>query len=187
MRSNRLRFRVNSTEHFSSPVSHSNLLTFDSTTAKSNHIRQTKVILSFQSTTISQPPSLKRNAKTRESISQTAMHIHTKQQPFHPSLPSHIASNHTCGNLLSSRLACSRSLVRSLRLSRQLLLGLLVAMRDEAVEEAVRAALGVALGFGALDLAVQVAGGFLVDVVVVVVVQVDCCAGGWLVGCMTLL
>lgn len=116
------------------------------------------------------------------------MHIHTKQQPFHPSLPSHIASNHTCGSLLPSRLTRrSTSLVRSLRLGRQLLLGLLVAVRDEAVEEAVRAALRVALGFGALDLAVQVAGGFLVDVVVVVVVQVDCCAGGLLVGCMTLL
>lgn len=144
-----------------------------------------KVILSYQSTI--SPPSTQTIAKARENPFREPQCIYTQSNPSHPSLPSHITSNHTCGSLLPSRLTSSRNLVGSLGLGRQLLLGLLVAVRDEAVEETVRAALRVALGFGALDLAVQVAGGFLVDVVVVVVVQVDCCAGGWLVGCMTLL
>ena len=42
-------------------------------------------------------------------------------------------------------------------------------MGDQPVEEAVRAAGVVALGLCALDLAVEVAGGLLVDVVLVVV------------------
>ena len=43
-------------------------------------------------------------------------------------------------------------------------------MRDKSVEEAVRAAGVVALGLCALDLTVEVAGGLLVDVVLVVIV-----------------
>jgi hypothetical protein len=42
-------------------------------------------------------------------------------------------------------------------------------VRDQSVEEAVRAAGVVALGLCALDLTVEVAGGLLVDVVLVVV------------------
>jgi hypothetical protein len=55
-------------------------------------------------------------------------------------------------------------------LGRKLLLGLVVAMRDQPVEEAVWATGVVALGLCALDLAVEVAGGLLVNIVLVVVV-----------------
>lgn len=48
-------------------------------------------------------------------------------------------------------------------------------MRDQSVEEAVGAAGRLALGLCALDLTVEVAGGLLVDVVLVVVlVEVGC-------------
>ena len=54
-------------------------------------------------------------------------------------------------------------------LAQKLVLGLLVAVHDELVEEAAGLAVGlVFLGLGALDFAVQVAGGLLVEVVGVV-------------------
>ena len=55
-------------------------------------------------------------------------------------------------------------------LGRKLLLGLVFAMRDQPVEEAVWATGVVALSLCALDLTVEVAGGLLVDVVLVVIV-----------------
>ena len=50
-------------------------------------------------------------------------------------------------------------------------------MRDQSVEEAVGATSVVALGLCALDLAVEVAGGLLVDVVLVVVLAEISCVG----------
>jgi hypothetical protein len=54
-------------------------------------------------------------------------------------------------------------------LGSELLLSLVVAVRNQSVQETVRAAGVVALGLCALDLTVEVAGGLLVDVVLVVV------------------
>jgi len=61
------------------------------------------------------------------------------------------------------------SLVRLGGLGSELLLSLVVAVRDQSVQEAVGAASVVALGLCALNLAVEVAGCLLVDVVLVVV------------------
>jgi len=67
--------------------------------------------------------------------------------------------------LMGSRFAAG--LVRLSGLSSELLLGLVVAVGDQSVQEAVRAASVVAFGLCALDLTVEVAGGLLVDVVLV--------------------
>jgi hypothetical protein len=69
------------------------------------------------------------------------------------------------------------SLVRLGRLGSELLLSLFVAVRDQSVQETVRATSVVALGLCALDLAVEVAGGLLVHVVLVVVGGEISCAG----------
>ena len=69
--------------------------------------------------------------------------------------------------LMGSRFAAG--LVRLSGLSSELLLGLVVAVGDQSVQEAVRAASVVAFGLCALDLTVEVAGGLLVDVVLIVV------------------
>jgi hypothetical protein len=68
-------------------------------------------------------------------------------------------------------------LVRLGGLSSELLLGLVVAVGDQSVQEAVRAASVVALGLCALDLTVEVAGGLLVDVVLVGVLAEISCVG----------
>lgn len=66
-------------------------------------------------------------------------------------------------------------LPRQQRLGSKLLLGLVVAVGDESVEEAVGATGAVALGLCALDLTVEVAGGLLINVVLVVLlVEVGC-------------
>lgn len=54
---------------------------------------------------------------------------------------------------------------RQSTLPRQLLLGLLVAVRDELVEETAWLALVVAVTLGSFNLSLQVAGGFVVDIV----------------------
>ena len=75
--------------------------------------------------------------------------------------------------LMGSRFAAG--LVRLSGLSSDLLLGLVVAVGDQSVQEAVRAASVVALGLCALDLTVEVAGGLLVDVVLVgVLAEISC-------------
>jgi len=68
-------------------------------------------------------------------------------------------------------------LVRLCGLCSELLLGLVVAVGNQSVQEAVGAAGVVALGLCALDLAVEVAGGLLVDVVLVVVLAEIGCVG----------
>jgi hypothetical protein len=60
-------------------------------------------------------------------------------------------------------------LSREQSLGSELLLGLVIAVGDQPIEEAVRAASVVALSLCALDLAVEVAGGLLIDVVLAVV------------------
>jgi hypothetical protein len=66
-------------------------------------------------------------------------------------------------------------LSREQGLGSELLLGLVVAVGDQPVEEAVRAASVVALSLCALDLAVEVTGGLLIDVVLtVVLVEIGC-------------
>jgi len=69
------------------------------------------------------------------------------------------------------------SLVRLGGLGSELLLSLVVAVRDQSVQEAVGAASVVALGLCALNLAVEVAGCLLVDVVLVVVLAEISCVG----------
>lgn len=127
-----------------------------------NLIVSKKVILSFLATVLQSCRRdangiANRNAYTQESLVKSSVVTCAKR-------------------LLANRLVGS-SLVGSLGFSCELLLSLLVAVRDQPVEKAIRATLRVALGFGALDLAVQVAGGLLVDVVVLVVVEVDCTCG----------
>jgi len=68
-------------------------------------------------------------------------------------------------------------LVRLGGLCGELLLGLVVAVGDQSVQEAVGTAGVVALGLCTLDLAVEVAGGLLVDVVLVVVLAEISCVG----------
>jgi hypothetical protein len=66
-------------------------------------------------------------------------------------------------------------LSREQGLGSELLLGLVVAVGDQPVEEAVGTAGVVALGLCALDLAVEVAGGLLIDVVLaMVLVEIGC-------------
>lgn len=79
----------------------------------------------------------------------------------------------------SSLLPGRLGLIRSFSVSSDLPLGFFVAVRDETVQEAVGTALRVALGLCALDLAVQVAGGLFVDVVLVVRIEVGCSLGHW--------
>lgn len=66
-------------------------------------------------------------------------------------------------------------LLHPLRIPHQLVLGLLVARRNEAVEEAAGTTLRMTLLLGLLDLVMKVAGGFLVELgVVLVFVEVGC-------------